>query len=129
MGVAVIGAALGAKSVGAGHRTIAAGNGRPASTVRGWLRWAPRPGRLQATCSSAWGPPRPKPATRSETSSAAKLVNDFVKAADERQRVLTSISMDIRTYCDIASPDLLVPRVPPKAASAARQRGAGRMDR
>ena len=37
-GVAVIGAALLAKAAGAGHRTIAAGNGRPASTVRGWLR-------------------------------------------------------------------------------------------
>ncbi len=37
-GVAVIGAALVAKSAGAGHRTIAAGNGRAASTVRGWLR-------------------------------------------------------------------------------------------
>lgn len=37
-GVAVIGAALSAKAAGAGHRTIAAGNGRPASTVRGWLR-------------------------------------------------------------------------------------------
>lgn len=37
-GVAVIGPAVLAKSVGAGHRTIAAGNGRPASTVRGWLR-------------------------------------------------------------------------------------------
>ena len=37
-GVALIGAALLAKAAGAGHRTIAAGNGRPASTVRGWLR-------------------------------------------------------------------------------------------
>lgn len=37
-GVAVIGAALLAKVAGAGHRTIAAGNGRPAGTVRGWLR-------------------------------------------------------------------------------------------
>jgi hypothetical protein len=37
-GVAVIGAALLAKAAGEGHRTIAAGNGRPASTVRGWLR-------------------------------------------------------------------------------------------
>lgn len=37
-GVAVIGAALMAKAAGAGHRTIAAGNGRPAGTVRGWLR-------------------------------------------------------------------------------------------
>jgi len=37
-GVAVIGAALLAKEAGEGHRAIAAGNGRPASTVRGWLR-------------------------------------------------------------------------------------------
>ena len=37
-GVAVIGAALLAKAAGAGHRTIAAGNGRSAGTVRGWLR-------------------------------------------------------------------------------------------
>jgi phage I-like protein len=37
-GVAVIGAAVLAKAAGAGHRTIAAGHGRPVSTVRGWLR-------------------------------------------------------------------------------------------
>lgn len=36
--VAVIGAALLAKAAGAGHRPIAATLGRPASTVRGWLR-------------------------------------------------------------------------------------------
>jgi hypothetical protein len=34
----VIGAALEAKAAGAGHRTIAGLLGRPASTVRGWLR-------------------------------------------------------------------------------------------
>jgi phage I-like protein len=37
-GVAVIGAALLANKAGEGHRAIAAVNGRPASTVRGWLR-------------------------------------------------------------------------------------------
>jgi transposase-like protein len=37
-GVLVIGAALLAKAAGAGHRTVAAGLGRPAGTVRGWLR-------------------------------------------------------------------------------------------
>jgi len=37
-GVVVIGAALLAQAAGAGHRTIAAGNGRPPGTVRGWLR-------------------------------------------------------------------------------------------
>lgn len=36
--VAVIGAALLAKAAGRGHRPIAAALGRPASTVRGWLR-------------------------------------------------------------------------------------------
>ena len=35
---AVIGAALEAAAAGAGHRKVAAGLGRPASTVRGWLR-------------------------------------------------------------------------------------------
>jgi hypothetical protein len=34
----VIGSALLAKAAGAGHRLIAAALGRPASTVRGWLR-------------------------------------------------------------------------------------------
>ena len=36
--VVVIGAALVAKAGGAGWRRIAAGMGRPAETVRGWLR-------------------------------------------------------------------------------------------
>jgi Homeodomain-like domain len=36
--VEVVGAALTAKARGAGHRRIAADLGRPASTVRGWLR-------------------------------------------------------------------------------------------
>jgi hypothetical protein len=36
--VEVIGAALAAKAAGAGCRAIAAGLGRPAETVRGWLR-------------------------------------------------------------------------------------------
>lgn len=37
-GVSVIGSALLAKATGSGHRPIAAGLGRPLSTVRGWLR-------------------------------------------------------------------------------------------
>lgn len=36
--VSVLGAALEAKAAGAGHRSIATGLGRPATTVRGWLR-------------------------------------------------------------------------------------------
>jgi hypothetical protein len=34
----VIGAALTARAAGVGHRRVAAGLGRPAETVRGWLR-------------------------------------------------------------------------------------------
>jgi Homeodomain-like domain len=46
---AVIGAALEAAAAGAGHRTIAAVLGRPASTVRGWLRrFAARAGEVRA---------------------------------------------------------------------------------
>jgi hypothetical protein len=45
----VIGAALLAKAGGWGHRQIAAGLGRPAATVRGWLRrFAARAGLLRA---------------------------------------------------------------------------------
>jgi len=47
--VATIGAALTAKADGLGHRRIAAALGRPASTVRGWLRvFARRAERVRA---------------------------------------------------------------------------------
>lgn len=47
--VSVIGAALEAKAAGAGHRSIAAVLGRPATTVRGWLRrFAARAEQLRA---------------------------------------------------------------------------------
>ena len=39
--VEVIGTALAAKAAGSGHRTIAAGLGRPVSMVRRWLRRVP----------------------------------------------------------------------------------------
>lgn len=47
--VCVIGAALEAKAAGAGHRSIAAVLGRPATTVRGWLRrFTARAGQVRA---------------------------------------------------------------------------------
>lgn len=47
-GVAVIWAALAGKAAGLGHRPIAAGLGRPASTVRDWLaRFASRAGAVR----------------------------------------------------------------------------------
>jgi hypothetical protein len=64
----VIGAALEAKAAGAGHRPIAVMLGRPASTVRGWLRaFTAAAGRVrQALTALAAGlvadPPLPGPA-------------------------------------------------------------------
>jgi len=45
--VEVIGAALVAKAAGAGYRRIAADLGRPAGTIRRWLRAATRPPHLE----------------------------------------------------------------------------------
>ena len=51
-GVEVIGAALVAKAAGVGHRPVAARLGRPASTVRGWLRaFAGNAARVRAVCA------------------------------------------------------------------------------
>ena len=48
--VTVIGAALAAKAAGLGHRRIAAWLGRPAETVRGWLRrFAARAGAVRTS--------------------------------------------------------------------------------
>lgn len=83
--VAVIGQALLAHTRGVGHRSIAAGLGRPVSTVRGWLRrfglradslrccspgcstcWTPaprrwlRPGRCSPMPLKCWVWPRPR---------------------------------------------------------------------
>jgi hypothetical protein len=64
----VIGAALVAKAAGWGHRRIAVWLGRPASTVRGWLRrFVARAGPLRAVfttllCELDADPPLPEPA-------------------------------------------------------------------
>ncbi len=61
----VIGQALGAKAAGAGHRVIAEMLGRPASTVRGWLRALAaraeqvRPAFTALAVSLVTGPPLP----------------------------------------------------------------------
>ncbi len=64
----VIGAALVAKAAGWGHRRIAVWLGRPAATVRGWLRrFAARAGTVRAAfttllCELDADPPVPEPA-------------------------------------------------------------------
>jgi hypothetical protein len=70
----VIGAALLAGALGVGHRRIAADLGRPAGTVRGWLRRARRRSGQIRTSATRWadaldprargGPPRRRPARR-----------------------------------------------------------------
>ena len=64
----VIGLALEAKAAGSGHRVIAGRLGRPASTVRGWLRaFTRRAGQVRAVftalaASLVTDPPLPAPA-------------------------------------------------------------------
>ena len=64
----VIGFALEAKAAGSGHRLVAARLGRPASTVRGWLRaFASRAGQVRLVftalaASLVTDPPLPGPA-------------------------------------------------------------------
>jgi hypothetical protein len=53
-GAEVIGAALLAKALGAGHRTIAARLDRPPGTVRGWLRAGARRADALQLCGELW---------------------------------------------------------------------------
>jgi len=53
-GAQVIGAALLAKAHGEGHRRIAARLGRPAATVRGWLRAFARRAQALQNCATRW---------------------------------------------------------------------------
>jgi hypothetical protein len=84
---AVIGAALEAKAGGAGHRPIASMLGRPASTVRGWLRAfaASAEGLRQAFTVLAAGlvsdPPLPAPAGSPLADAVAAVAAAAVAAA------------------------------------------------
>ena len=85
----VIGLGLEAKAAGAGHRTIAARLGRPASTVRGWLRaFAVRAEQVRSVftalaASLVTDPPLPAPAG----SPAADAVAAVAAAAAAAARV------------------------------------------
>ncbi|MGW3985275.1 hypothetical protein [Streptomyces mirabilis] len=95
--VSVIGAALGAKAAGAGHRTIAAMLGRPAETVRGWLRsFARRAGDLREFFSvllTAIAPdPQPPAATGAAFTDALVALEATAKAAGRRWSGLATVS-------------------------------------
>ena len=85
---AVIGAGLTAKATGAGHRLIAALLGRPAETVRGWLRrFAGRVEAVRAVFTGGAGTWRPirccpgRPGRRGAGALAAVLVAAAALAA------------------------------------------------
>jgi hypothetical protein len=83
----VIGLALEAKAAGAGHRAIARRLGRPASTVRGWLRALSRRAgqvRLVFTALAAslvTDPPLPAPAGSAVADAVAAVAAAAVAAA------------------------------------------------
>ena len=88
-GVAVIWAALAGKAAGLGHRPIAAGLGRPASTVRDWLaRFASRAGAVRGLftvwlCALDADPP-PLPPAGSVVADAVAAVTAAAVAAGRR---------------------------------------------
>jgi hypothetical protein len=85
---AVIGMALELKAAGAGHRPIAAALGRPASTVRGWLRaFAGRAEQVRSYFTAlaagllAGDPPLPGPAGSPLADAVAAVAAAAVSAA------------------------------------------------
>jgi hypothetical protein len=83
----VIGLALEAKAAGSGHRVIAARLGRPASTVRGWLRaLAARAEQVRSVftalaASLVTDPPLPAPAGSAAADAVAAVAAAAVAAA------------------------------------------------
>jgi hypothetical protein len=92
-----IGAALGLKATGRGHRSIAAVLGRPASTVRGWLRaFAGNAERVRAVFTALLveldpltGPLRP---AGSLFADAVEVIGAVVAAARRRLGVVGAVS-------------------------------------
>jgi hypothetical protein len=95
--VEVIGAALTAKALGQGHRSIAARLGRPASTVRGWLRGLARNAeRVRAVLAGVLVEldplVGPVPVVGSVVAQAVDAVGAVVAAARRRLGVVGAVS-------------------------------------
>ena len=93
----VIGAALRAKAAGRGHRPIAAGLGRPVSTVRGWLRaFARNAERVRAVMTALLAPLDPltgsAPVRGSVFADAVEAVGACAAAARRRLGVVGAVS-------------------------------------
>ena len=97
-GVAVIWAALAGKAAGLGHRPIAAGLGRPASTVRDWLaRFASRAGAVRGLftvwlCALDADPPPLAPAGSAVGDAVAAVTAAAAAAAGRWAGRLVSLS-------------------------------------
>jgi hypothetical protein len=93
----VIGAALTAKAAGTGHRRIAARLGRPASTVRGWLRALARNAqRVRAVCTALLAEldplAGPTPPAGSVLADTVQVIGAAAAAARRRLGVVGAVS-------------------------------------
>jgi hypothetical protein len=96
-GVNVIGAALRMKATGAGHRPIAVGMARPASTVRSWLRaFAGNAETVRALCMALLVQldplTGPLPSHPSAVADAVEAVGACAAAARRRLGVVGAVS-------------------------------------
>lgn len=119
--VEVIGAALGAKAAGGGHRPIAARLGRPVSTVRGWLRAFAR--HAEATRSILVGLlveldslPGPLQPAASPFADAVEVVGVVAAAARRRLGVVGAVS-PWQLVAAVTSGRLLAPQGPAGVAN------------
>jgi hypothetical protein len=116
----VIGLALEAKAAGAGHRVIAGRLGRPASTVRGWLRAFTRRAEQVRSVFTALAvslvadPPLPAPA-ESPVADAVAAVAAAATAAAMVPEVGTVARWQLAAAVTCGL--LLAPRWPPRVAS------------
>ena len=116
----VIGLALEAKAAGAGHRVIAERLGRPASTVRGWLRaFAARAEQVRVGVHRAGGQPGDRSAAAGPAGSpAADAVAAVAAAAAAAARVpgvgvVARWQLAAAVTCGL----LLAPSWPPRVAN------------
>lgn len=127
-GAEVIGAALVAKATGVGHRRLAARLGRPASTVRGWLRaFARNAARLRAVCAALLveldplaGPVPPRD---SDVADAVEVIGVVAAAARRRLGVVGAVS-PWQLVAAVSGGRLLFPAGPAEAPNTSWPLGA-----
>ncbi len=114
----VIGLALEAKAAGAGHRVIAGRLGRPASTVRGWLRvFAARAEQVRSVFTAlaaglVTDPPLPAPAGPG-LADAVAAVAAAAEAAARSVGVVSRWELAAAVTCGL----LLAPSWPPRVSN------------